>query len=813
MSVRKLIALAAIIIHVINGSLFGQTALKQPEILTKAEKRITINCLLGKTGIQLSRPWIVFSDREKGDGHFGERYYVVEEKETELHVYKAAGCRDRKLLSAEDKGWKRKSDLLVSFGADFTENSLIHKKCVILNHHKTIERIKSGELSESEIPVYKSSTDLNSADKVPLYLIYFVYKIENNRYLLGKDYKFEVNLPYSEQIIGWVDRDRVFDYNNRICFEPAFEESAVAQRRCNPVYAAKVFEFERDLVRFLKGDTTRKPIWAEPDYYFFRNPAYAEDIPGVHEPIDLNEKKYSASILKRLCELDGNVDDVKKSKLLTGRPLPGNKFRFPLIRMENLPGNVFMTGVTGRFENDLKSRTMLCEALRANKSQIAIFFVLDNSIDRNRLTYVISQIQQGFTDFQKSYGVCFFPRLQIGQYKISIGEKGSPGNKGNYEYVRDFIRNYLPEKRYETRNDHVLSTLKYVLDNEKFDSRKTNIIVMVSNHAINVPDTGLVGLRRDIQGKIVEKNCYLLAFDYKSDNNLVQQIQEISVAAGRQYADKLNISSSEIAFKKTEIGHEMENAGILSIIEQADSSQLAAAQMQTFLQNGYARIVNTLNNAIQRICLDDNHSAVAGNRHEDPFQRALRDVPGMEEKVQYIRALEEGYSAIKYDLPGQGYHLDIWKANVLMTKPELEAVGSLLDKMLVQANNSNFSKSLYDLWIALFNRFVGDNLLPEDLLPLTPQAIMNRILGEAYGYSVTDPVKRYPLECILANDQGIQKYYDDYRSKLTACNNSIKEILATGRLKFSLADDAANANQASMKKAIYYYWVPMDVLP
>ncbi|MDP1621218.1 MAG: hypothetical protein Q8M08_02655 [Bacteroidales bacterium] len=813
MDIIRPMVLVTMMIQVFAGGTSGQTALKLPEILTKAEKRISINCLLAKTGNQLPQAWVVFSDREKGDTHFGDRFYVIAERETELHVFKSTAGKERKLISAKDKGWKNKSELLVSFGADFTENSLIHRKCVILNHHKTIERIKRGEISESEVPLYKSPTDLNSVDHVPLYLIYFVYKMENNRYLLGKDFKFDPDLPFGDQIIGWVDKDRVFDYNNRICFEPNFEEPAVAYRRCRPVYAAKVFEFESELTRFLNGDTIQKPIWIEPDYYFFRNPEYVTNNPGIKEPVDLYEKKYTASFLNRLCELKGNTDAIKQSRILTGRPLPGNKFRFPLIRMENLPENMFITGVTGRFENDLRTRALLCDALRANKSQITVYFILDNSIDRNRLTYVIGQIQQGYSGFNKRFGVCFFPRLKLGQNKISIDEKGSLNNQSNYQYVRDYIRNFSPDKSLEAKNDNILSALKYVLNNEGFDSRQTNIIVMVNNHTIMVPDTGLALLRREIQNKIVEKNCYLLTFDYKSDNNLVQQIQEISVAAAKQYAERLNIGSRNVSYSRTKIGYELENAGLLSIIEQTDSSQLAAVQMQSFLQTGYEKIVNTLNNAIEKICLNGNQPASSGNQNEDPFQRALKEIPGMDGKVQYIRALEEGYSSMKFNLPGNNYQQDIWKANVLMTKPELETIGSLLDKMLVLSNNSSFSKSVYELWIALFNRFVGDNLLPEDILPLTPQVIMNKILGETYGYTVTDPIKRFPLERILANDQSIQKYYDDYKMKLTSSKNSIKEILSTGYLRFSLDEDAANANQPLIKKGIYYYWVPMDVLP
>jgi hypothetical protein len=96
---------------------------------------------------------------------------------------------------------------------------------------------------------------------------------------------------------------------------------------------------------------------------------------------------------------------------------------------------------------------------------------------------------------------------------------------------------------------------------------------------------------------------------------------------------------------------------------------------------------------------------------------------------------------------------------------------------------------------------------------LTPQAIMNRILGETYGYTLSDPVKRFPLQRILANDQEVQKHFEGYRSKLTSANNSIREILTSGRLRFSLTEDAATANQGSTRSGIYYYWVPMDILP
>ncbi|HNY01793.1 MAG TPA: hypothetical protein PKG48_04360, partial [Bacteroidales bacterium] len=659
---------------------------------------------------------------------------------------------------------------------------------------------------------YRATTETRPVDHVPLYLIYFVYKTENNRYLIGKDFRFDPDIPFTGQILGWVDRDRVFDYNNRICFEPNYEETAVAFRRCNPSYAAKVFPFESDLERYLKGDSAVRPIWIEPDYYFFRNPDYQAGNPSSKETLELPEARFSSEYTDQLCDLGLDPVRIRRSKLLTGRPLPGNKFRFPLIRMDNLPENTFITGVTGRFENENKNRALLCDALKSHKSQVAVYFILDHTVDRNRLAYIIGQIEQEYTGLQKNFGVCFYPRLQLGRYRISLGENGYRQEKNNYAYARDFIRDFATDPRLEIRSDDALNTLKYVLTNESFDTRQVNILVIINNHGLTVSDPGLSGLRRNIRDLMIEKNCYLLAFDYRGDNELVRQLQEISVDAGIQYARRLDLPYRNIEFEQTGSGYELQNAGLLAIIGESDTSRLDAAQMQLFLKNGYDKIVNTISNAILQIC-QDVQKRPAGNHHEDPFLTALKDIPGVEGEVQYIRALEEGYASIRYRLSTTDAEQEIWKANVLMTKPELEAFGSLLDKVSVKSNNSTFSRSVYDLWTSLFNRFVGDNLPLSEILPMTPQTIMNRIIGASCGYALSDPLKRFSLEKILSNDQQVQSYFEDYRGKLSDCRDRIKEMLSTGRLKFNLDDDATRGNRTLSQKGICYYWVPMEILP
>lgn len=793
-----------------TNSIYAQTrisALKLPKKMINFERYEKVFQLL-KDGEKTNEPWVVYSDR--GDD-FGSQYFVTEEEPTRVHIYKATGCErgSTRLINPEDKGWREKESLLIYFGAEFTTGSLIHKKCVILNSRDVIEKITSGEMSESDVPLFNSPDSKKSVKNVPLYYIYFIYKTDkdNKRILIGKNYYCKTT-SFNEEILGWVDKDRVHEYNTRICFEPNYEESAVQFRRCNPVYAAKVFSFRSDATAFLNGDTSVQPFWPEPNYYFFRNPEFKGD-PSDNTSInfDGDKQKLPDTLLSRLCSYD--VKKAKQSKILTGKPLPGYKFRFPLIEIDRneidrKTDEVFKMGVAGRMVINAVNNDALCEELSRNKRKINIYFILDNSIDKNKLLFPLGQIEQGYKEFDKSYGVCFYPSTPM-KYRIDLGEWDKQSNTPNYEFARDFIIKYKPEN--PNPGDNYLRSLKRILANQKFESNKTNILIIINNQKVS--NSEFTELKAEIQVKLVEKNCFVIAYDYSRDENFKNQIQEIMVNANNLFAKKQGLVS-EISSFEEDNGIEIMYSYLLAIIARKKENVSGVALMDKLLASASNKIIGTVDNFISLQCSGKEQSQTGVNVHqEDPFVKGQLAITVKNSKVQSIRFLEKGYGIMRYRNMSATGKEPVWKADVLFHRGELQTIATMLDELDINQNNSDFSKKLYELYVKLFNRFVGEDIPIEQLRELTPAQIMNKIIGDSFDYNTTDQIKLLPLGRIESNDQQMQGMYTSFKLSLQEHKKRIAQIIASNDLMFCL--DCNSEKKTSDN--IYYYWVPIDVLP
>ncbi|MFZ4546110.1 MAG: hypothetical protein ACOYN4_01675 [Bacteroidales bacterium] len=783
---------------------FAQTALKLPKKLINFEQRVSTMEKLSD-GEKTDLPWVVYSDR--GDD-FGEKYFVTEEKATQVHIFKASGCNasTRKLTDPADMGWREKKELFVHFGAEFTAESMIHKKCVILNSPEVVDKIDAGEMSESEIPLYNSPDSKKSIGNVPLYYIYFVYKtdVDNNRFLLGKNFRCDVN-SFKDQILGWVDKSRVHEYNTRICFEPNYDEKAVAFRRCNPMYSAKVFNRSDQALNFQKGDTSYKHLWIEPTTFFFRNPEK-----GKKElNLPFNGETLPDSLISKLCGFP-NMEKLKEAKILTGKPLPGYKFRFPLIDIDKKSDDIFMVGVAGRLVNQALTDKTNCDDLKRNRRKLNFYFLLDNSIDRNKLSFALGQIEQGYTEFDKTYGVCFYPRTFM-KHKIALGEVDPKNNSSNYSYTRDFISGYIADKSV-IQGDNYIKALKNILENQNFETTKTNIIVIINNG--KVANAEFANIKDDIEAQLVAKNCFIIAYDYSRDNSFNTQIQQIMVSANSLFAEKSGFPNQKATFVNDN-GVELMYSYLLLASAQKSENSLGAVQMEKLLGNASQKIISTVDNYINLLCgqTTQNNTGVRVNR-EDPFVRGQSALMAKNSKIQYIRLLEKGYSPMKYKLPvGLDGNFPVWKTDVLFTKEELQYIASSIDKLAINQNNSDFSKSLYDLYVGLFNRFVGDEIPIDQLRERTPQQIMSDIVGGTFGYDVTEPIKRYTLGRILSNDQEMQGMFDSFKRKLQEKRNNISRIINENELIFCLDGDNCGSDQKQTGKGIYYYWIPIDILP
>lgn len=187
--------------------------------------------------------WAVISDREENpvfdrpngrqSGLLGflEMYYVVAEQGEWIKI--ATGRANGLVLSAaKELGWVHKSKMLIWTAGLVNQRTGINEKVFLLNKADDINQIIQLERKDI-VKLFKGPSSTSRTDDLFIYSFFFVYKKENNRYLIGREY-ITNNYNYKNTIVGWVGAERCADWNTRICVEPNFTKIAFEERTQNP---------------------------------------------------------------------------------------------------------------------------------------------------------------------------------------------------------------------------------------------------------------------------------------------------------------------------------------------------------------------------------------------------------------------------------------------------------------------------------------------------------------------------------------------------------------------------------------------------
>jgi hypothetical protein len=171
------------------------------------------------------------SSAQKGTLTFLKYYYVVDEEEKWIKIVEGPQPKSNGKWSSpiKEKGWVSKDDVLLWQGSLKSEGANIHMKGFILNKLSNISKILE-EGSKDFANVYNSPTSNVVSKQLRFYDLYFIYKIENGRMLLGKDYFLSRN-ETKENLVGWVEESKVDKWYTRIALEPNFDEAAYMERK------------------------------------------------------------------------------------------------------------------------------------------------------------------------------------------------------------------------------------------------------------------------------------------------------------------------------------------------------------------------------------------------------------------------------------------------------------------------------------------------------------------------------------------------------------------------------------------------------
>ncbi len=229
------------------------------------------------TKIGKSKPgrniWAVWADREgivSSNGkqlNFADRFLVVEEASDRIHIVMENGsynsATDEFISEPTDYGWVPKSDMLLWPTALYSDKTNFRIKVMTITTPSQmkgeLERIKA---EGKKMNFFSNPTTTHeNINELPLFEIFYVFKKEGDRLLLGRrDNISKGNAGY--YLMGWVDESKVQLWEMRQVLEPDWDKVSSEERRQNKTPAA-LFETSEEALNYgNSGDTTRN-FWAD----------------------------------------------------------------------------------------------------------------------------------------------------------------------------------------------------------------------------------------------------------------------------------------------------------------------------------------------------------------------------------------------------------------------------------------------------------------------------------------------------------------------------------------------------------------------
>jgi len=203
--------------------------------------------------------WVVHSDR----------FYVIGETDTRVELIKydpsivsPNASRKINMKKADYYGWADKDKLLL------WKKSLVNKQTEFTI--KALVGHSIYNLGNKQLTLYNSPTvEANTENKndVRLFEFLYVFKQENNKYLVGISNELSRSIGTQEAIKGWISDKNIQVWSQRLCIEPNDDSSAPIERRKNNIKASLFNSYQAALA--FKGGKIPKSntvLWDKDKY-------------------------------------------------------------------------------------------------------------------------------------------------------------------------------------------------------------------------------------------------------------------------------------------------------------------------------------------------------------------------------------------------------------------------------------------------------------------------------------------------------------------------------------------------------------------
>lgn len=289
--------------------------------------------------------WVVYSDRDDNPTYtsangsevkrrlkFMTPAMVIEEEGDFVHIVEYETYKDGRQvfkgisditirIELEDYGWIEKSKLLLWESALLTDE-LYAIKGLSVNTASTLKDVKSQvtQIKDKKLDLY-NDPELNTKNEndFRVFDFLFVFKESESSYLVGKlnELKASARRNPEKYVLGWVKKDAIKLWKQRLCLEPNTTTAAIQERKQaginNTVYLDKE-SCRKFNVSCQEGDPQSiiwsKSIDSRPKASWRRMPILAEDIQNMN--MDMIETGIVTNIFNKSGEEVLSVDEFEE---------------------------------------------------------------------------------------------------------------------------------------------------------------------------------------------------------------------------------------------------------------------------------------------------------------------------------------------------------------------------------------------------------------------------------------------------------------------------------------------------------------------
>ncbi len=488
-------------------------------------------------------PWLVVGVNEnvtttitpgggqrKNSLRFGEYFFVTAEEGRYLRIARDTRRSDFNLSGyAEDYGWVHKDDVLMWDQALIDPETNIALKGMILN---TLRALDGTRTDYTSIKAYKDPELRIPADyEAKLFEIFYIYRYSQNgnAVLLGRRPFFSEMQLRGERtyggLVGWVDLDRVLEWDHRVAVEPNYDDMAVKERFSSNIRATVLNQSLRgseDLcaLSFMQGklDLDCEVVWDDDIFdergNFERKPGYWRRFPVIG---DYGREVYKLMVMGELRGQFGAIDQ----------------------------------------ETDIRIRQRLNELIERIRN-VNIVFVIDgtnsmgpyyqsviNSVER--IVRIFEQTADASKELRFGYVVYrdYMERDRLTEQRQLTTNAGLIMNALRNVDARDYHDIHAHEAVYYG--------LRKAVSEIFTDTDETNILIHIGDAGNHYRDDPTQVSQQEIVDLLTEYKCYYIAYqahhqsDHQAYRDFPRQIREImSRASDQLYDEWLGILGEEL---------------------------------------------------------------------------------------------------------------------------------------------------------------------------------------------------------------------------------------------------------------------------